>query len=137
MLPHARAVFETVIYGPDLPAMAAFYTRALGLELLSRSELVVVLRCGPGVLLIFDPARSRPPGRPVPSHGAEGAGHVAFAARPEELPAWRDRLREAGVEIEQEVEWDAGGTSIYFRDPAGNSVELAPPTLWGGGWTFP
>jgi catechol 2,3-dioxygenase-like lactoylglutathione lyase family enzyme len=137
VLPHARAVFETVIYGPDLPAMAAFYTRALGLELLSRSELVVVLRCGPGVLLIFDPARSRPPGRPVPSHGAEGAGHVAFAARPEELPAWRDRLREAGVEIEQEVEWDAGGTSIYFRDPAGNSVELAPPTLWGGGWTFP
>jgi catechol 2,3-dioxygenase-like lactoylglutathione lyase family enzyme len=137
VLPHAKAVFETVIYGPDLPAMASFYTRALGLDLLSRSELVVVLRCGPGVLLIFDPARSSPTGRPVPSHGAEGAGHVAFAARPEELPGWRDRLREAGVEIEQEVEWDAGGISIYFRDPAGNSVELAPPTLWGGGWTFP
>jgi catechol 2,3-dioxygenase-like lactoylglutathione lyase family enzyme len=137
LVPRAKAVFETVIYGPDLPAMVAFYTRALGLELLSRSELVVVLRCGPGVLLIFDPVRSRPPGRPVPSHGAEGAGHLAFAARPEELPAWRDRLREAGVEIEQEVEWDAGGISIYFRDPAGNSVELAPPTLWGGGWTFP
>ena len=23
--------------------------------------------------------------------------------------------------------------SIYFRDPAGNSVEVAPPTLWQNG----
>ncbi len=34
-----------------------------------------------------------------------------------------------------EVNWDQGGTSLYFRDPAGNSIELAPPTLWGG-WEF-
>ena len=32
--------------------------------------------------------------------------------------------------------WDEGGRSIYFRDPAGNVVELAPPTLWSGGWEF-
>jgi catechol 2,3-dioxygenase-like lactoylglutathione lyase family enzyme len=135
--PIAKAVFETVIYGSDLPAMAEFYRRALGLEVLSQSDLVAVLRCGEGVLLIFDPERSRPAGRAVPSHGTQGEGHLAFAARPEELPAWRDRLREAGVEIEQEVDWEDGGTSLYFRDPAGNSVELAPPTLWGGGWRFP
>jgi hypothetical protein len=36
------------------------------------------------------------------------------------------------VPIEREIEWDEGGTSIYVRDPAGNSVELAPPTIWGG-----
>jgi hypothetical protein len=36
------------------------------------------------------------------------------------------------VEIEREVDWDEGGTSLYVRDPAGNSVELAPPTIWGG-----
>ena len=35
-----------------------------------------------------------------------------------------------------EVPWPEGGRSIYFRDPAGNSLELAPPTLWGGGWDF-
>jgi catechol 2,3-dioxygenase-like lactoylglutathione lyase family enzyme len=46
------------------------------------------------------------------------------------------RLEQAGVVIEQVVEWDQGSRSIYFRDPAGNSVELAPPTLWGGGWEF-
>jgi catechol 2,3-dioxygenase-like lactoylglutathione lyase family enzyme len=29
--------------------------------------------------------------------------------------------------------WPAGGRSLYIRDPAGNLVELAPPTLWGFG----
>lgn len=137
MTVRARAVFETVLYGTDLEAMAKFYTEALGLELLEQGTLALALRCGPAVLLVFDPTKAILPGRPVPSHGATGPGHVAFAARPEELPAWRARLRAAGVEIEQEVTWDEGGTSIYVRDPAGNSVELAPPTIWGGGWEFP
>ncbi len=36
-----------------------------------------------------------------------------------------------GVEIEKEVEWPKGGTSLYFRDPAGSSVELVTRGLWG------
>ena len=60
----------------------------------------------------------------------------AFAARPDALDAWRAHLQEHGVAIEMEVNWEQGGTSIYFRDPAGNSLELAPTTLWGGGWEF-
>ena len=40
-------------------------------------------------------------------------------------------LRKCGVAIESEVDWPSGGTSLYFRDPAGNVLELAPPTLWG------
>jgi hypothetical protein len=38
--------------------------------------------------------------------------------------------------IEKEFGWPRGGRSIYFRDPAGNSVELVTPGLWGspGGW---
>ena len=35
------------------------------------------------------------------------------------------------VEIEAEFEWPQGGRSIYFRDPAGNSVEFAEPRIWG------
>ena len=127
-------IFETVLYAEDLAAAERFYQEALGLESLGRSALSVVLRCGDGVLLIFDPRKSGVPGRGVPSHGAAGAGHVAFPAKPDDLPAWRDQLRRAGVSIEREVDWDEGGRSIYFRDPAGNSVELAPPTIWGGGW---
>jgi hypothetical protein len=45
-------------------------------------------------------------------------------------------LRQAAIPIEREVEWEEGGHSIYFRDPAGNVVELAPPSLWGGDWRY-
>ena len=129
-------IFETVLYAKDLAAAERFYHEALGLEAISRSELLVAFRCGDGVLLIFDPRKSAAPGRDVPSHGASGAGHVAFAAKPEDLEAWRKQLRHAQIPIEGEIGWPEGGRSIYFRDPAGNVVELAPPTIWGGGWKF-
>jgi catechol 2,3-dioxygenase-like lactoylglutathione lyase family enzyme len=129
-------IFETVLYAEDLAAAERFYHEALGLEVLERSNLTVVFRCGGGVLLIFDPRKSAAPDRDVPSHGTTAIGHIAFAAKPEDLDAWREQLRQAGVPIEREVDWDEGGHSIYFRDPAGNVVELAPPTIWGGDWEF-
>ena len=132
----ATRIFETVLYATDLAACERFYRDAIGLRVESRSELMLALRCGDGVLLIFDPDGSEQPGRPVPSHGARGPGHVAFGVTDDELPAWRRRLEDAGVPIEREVEWDAGGRSIYVRDPGDNSVELAPPALWGGGWRW-
>ena len=68
--------------------------------------------------------------------GRPARGMFAFAVKPEDLAAWREQLRQAAIPIEREVEWEEGGHSIYFRDPAGNLVELAPPTIWGGGWEF-
>src|SRR5688572_16338799 len=136
MPPSSPAIFETVLYADDLAAAERFYREALGLEVLERSALVIALRCGDGVLLIFDPRKSGVGGRDVPSHGTSGVGHIAFAAKPQELPAWRERLQQAGVAIEKEIDWDGGGRSIYFRDPQGNVVELAPPTIWGGKWEF-
>ena len=70
-------------------------------------------------------------GAPVPMHGASGAGHMALAVSNAELPAWRAHLEANGVAIESEVTWPRGGRSLYVRDPAGNSVELASPLLWG------
>ncbi len=93
--------------------------------------MALAFRCAGGVLLIFDPAKASLPGRDVPSHGARGPGHLAFAATAGELDGWRAQLEAHDVAIEMEVNWEQGGTSIYFRDPAGNSIELAPPTLWG------
>ncbi len=133
---NANHIFETVIYADDLAAAERFYTEVLGLELYSRFDVALSFRCQGGVLLIFDPDKASRPNRGVPSHGTHGPGHLAFAARADELDAWRAHLREHGVEIEMEVNWEQGGTSLYFRDPAGNSLELAPPTLWGGGWEF-
>ena len=129
-------IFETVIYAGDLAAAERFYHEVLGLEVYSRSETVVSFRLAGGVLLVFNPERAIQPNRGVPSHGAQGPGHLAFAAAPESLDHWRAHLAAQGVPIEMEVNWEHGGTSIYFRDPAGNSLELAPTTLWGGRWEF-
>jgi len=128
----ACEIFETVLYAEDLAAAERFYHEALGLEVIERGDLLVVFRCCGGVLLIFDPRRSAAAGRNVPSHGTSGAGHVAFAAKPQDLEAWREQLRQVRIPIETEVDWPEGGRSIYFRDPAGNVVELAPRTLWNG-----
>src|SRR5215475_11623949 len=95
-------IFETVLYAEDLAAVEQFYRNAIGLEVIRRGDLAVVFRCGSGVLLIFDPRKSRAAGRGVPSHGTSGIGHIAFATKPEDLVAWRKQLREAGIPIELE-----------------------------------
>ena len=125
-------VYETVVYGDDLGAMAGFYADVLGLRLVDADELVLAFRLdGGALLLVFDPAVSSAAGRRVPSHGAPGAGHVAFAVEPGELDWWKDRFRDAGVPIEQEIEWGGDrGRSLYVRDPAGNSVELVDGDMW-------
>ena len=129
-------VLETCLYAGDLDAAERFYVALLGLELFTREPgRHVFMRCGAGMLLVFDPARtSTEPGEvrgvAVPAHGARGAGHVCFRIAADALDAWRERLESAGVVIEAEIVWPRGGTSIYVRDPAGNSVELAPAKIW-------
>ncbi len=131
--PRANRIFETCLYASDAIGVADFYQRVFGLELFTPfSTRLVALRCGASMLLIFNPAETRVDGGVVPTHGTTGAGHVAFLATATELPAWRAKLTECAVAIEREVHWPEGGTSLYMRDPAGNSVELAPPTLWCG-----
>jgi catechol-2,3-dioxygenase len=129
-------IFETVLYATDLAEVEQFYRDVIGLEVLGRGQAAAVFRCGEGVLLIFNPDVARRTGRGVPPHGAEGAGHIAFAMPVADLDRWREHFQASGVPIEMEVAWPEGGRSIYVRDPAGNSVELAPPTIWGGGWKF-
>src|SRR5687768_13580731 len=135
-MPIAR-VLETCLYATDLAAAERFYAEVLGLVAFARAEgRHVFFRCGEAVLLMFNPdvtatAPGAVAGVPVPAHGARGAGHVAFAVPEPELAAWRAHLDARGVAIEAEIAWPGGGSSIYVRDPAGNSVELAPPRIWG------
>jgi catechol 2,3-dioxygenase-like lactoylglutathione lyase family enzyme len=122
---------EASIYASDLEAAQQFYHGVLGFEVVSRMEdRGIAFRCGATVLLVFDPARTRIPDAGVPTHGASGEGHIAFVIEEAEIAPWRAHLAAAGVAVESEVEWPGGGRSLYFRDPAGNVVELAPPTLW-------
>lgn len=124
-------VLETILYVDDLQAAERFYCDVLGLELDSRKDgLFVFFRCGGGMLLLFEPEAAST-GRNVPAHGARGPGHACFAVAEADLDGWKARLAAAGVAIEQEMDWPRGGRSFYFRDPAGNSLELATPRIWG------
>lgn len=124
-------VLEASLYVDDLVAAEAFYCEVLGLELHSRQEgRHVFFRCGSTMVLLFHPASTNDEDEEVPRHGCTGPGHLCFAVEPSTLAAWRDRLESNGVAIEQEIDWPHGGHSIYFRDPAGNSLELATPSLW-------
>lgn len=130
-------VLESGLYAENLEETAAFYADVLGLERIAEAEgRHVFFRAGQGVVLLFRPSATRqpPPPRarvPVPPHGAEGPGHLCFAGTEVEIERWRGRLRAAGVEIEADFEWPQGGRSIYFRDPAGNSLEIAESRIWG------
>ena len=68
----------------------------------------------------------------MPPHGAHGPGHLCFAASDAEITDWAARLAAAGHPIEADFRWPNGARSIYFRDPAGNSLEMAEPRLWRG-----
>ncbi|MDH6265010.1 catechol 2,3-dioxygenase-like lactoylglutathione lyase family enzyme [Rhizobium sp. SG_E_25_P2] len=132
----AGRVLETAVYAADLDAAEAFYRDILGLDLISRGGARhVFFRAGDGVLLVFNPEETvtapTPDQLPVPPHGARGEGHLCFAASGAEIDAWERKLTAAGVAIESRVAWPNGGRSIYFRDPAGNSLEFAEPRIWG------
>ncbi len=134
----ADSVLETALYVTDLPAAEKFYSQVLGLELYSREEgRHAFFRLGNAMLLLFNPAKTRQATGLVPTHGADGPGHVAFRLNPADIEAWRAHLERHHVPVETEVQWPNGGFSIYFRDPAGNSVELATPQMWGLAETRP
>ncbi|UWQ39022.1 VOC family protein [Leisingera aquaemixtae] len=138
MLPPAPApdaILEASLYVGDLDTAEAFYGEILGLERIQRvANRHVFYRCGASVLLLFNADETvKPPGNPrlpVPPHGARGPGHVCFAQPRESLLLMRARLLAAGIAIEAEFDWPSGARSIYFRDPAGNSLEIAEPNLW-------
>ncbi|EJB04524.1 lactoylglutathione lyase-like lyase [Rhizobium leguminosarum bv. trifolii WSM597] len=136
MNPMLEGTLETALYARDLDEAEAFYESVLGLEKITRAaNRHVFFRCGPGVLLIFNPEETVKPPAPdalqVPPHGTTGGGHACFRVSGRNIDAMAERLRAAGVAIESEVHWPNGGRSIYFRDPAGNSLECAEAKIWG------
>ena len=130
-------ILESALNAENLGETADFYEHVLGLERFAEVEgRHVFFRVEGQVLLLFRPsATAAPPGPearlPVPPHGASGPGHVCFAATAPEIEGWVRHLANHGVEIESAFDWPQGGRSIYFRDPAGNSLEFAEPRIWG------
>jgi len=134
--PGTCGVLETALYVDNLQTAECFYGDILGLpKIFAVPGRQLVFRCEDSILLIFDPTQTERNqmtinGGAIPLHGARGAGHMAFRVSKEQLNAWRQHLRVKGVAIESEVSWPNGAHSIYFRDPAGNSLEFATPDMW-------
>jgi catechol 2,3-dioxygenase-like lactoylglutathione lyase family enzyme len=133
--PRIQGVVETCIYSADLPRSISFYRDRLGLRLLESLDRLCAFAAGEHqVLLIFllggsvEPVQM--PGGRIPPHDGSGQSHFAFAISKEDFPAWKNHLIAQGIAIESEVDWPAGGKSLYFRDPDQNLVEFATPGIW-------
>lgn len=130
-MPELRAVLETSLYVKDLDRALAFYRDILGLRLMQRFDpnRGLAFQVGRSVLLIFC-AEETLKGGLFPVHGARGPGHAAFLVGIGEIEDWRKRLAESGVGIEKELTFGKTPPSLYFRDPDGNSLEIAMASIW-------
>lgn len=139
-VPPLMGTLETALYARDLEAAQTFWEGVMGLVAFQRvpgRHIFFHTAEGPPpqVLLIFNPDATEKPAAadarlPVPPHGARGPGHVCLAVAPDRLDDWRAHLLANDVTIEADFCWPNGARSIYFRDPAGNSIELADPAIW-------
>lgn len=133
--PAIQGILETAVYVEDMEAAHAFYSGVLGLERMTSSDRLFSYDAGPAqTLLVFRRGQTEEDvetsGGVVPGHGSSGHSHFAFRIAQDQLQEWRDYLAEQGVEITSEVDWPAGGMSLYFNDPDGNVLELAAAPLW-------
>ncbi|MEA2738965.1 MAG: hypothetical protein QOH05_2272 [Acetobacteraceae bacterium] len=133
--PRVSQILETSLYVDDLERSRAFYERILGFDTVFQDDRMCAMEVpGEQVLLLFrhgmtDQPAPGPDGF-IPPHHGRGALHLAFAIPLRELAAWEDHLQRQGVAVESRLAWPRGGTSLYFRDPDGHSLEVATPGLW-------
>jgi catechol 2,3-dioxygenase-like lactoylglutathione lyase family enzyme len=131
-----NGILESALYVDDVARSADFYKELFKLRELVRDERICVLAVAEKqVLLIFKKGGTLnpvdTPGGVVPPHDGAGQLHMAFEMPEDEVEVWRTKLKEAGIEIESEVDWQTGGKSLYFRDPDGHCLELATRRTWG------
>lgn len=133
--PPISGVLETGLYVDDIEAARAFYEGVLGLKPMIADARFCAYDAGPAsVLLLFKRGETLEPvvmaEGTIPPHDGHGPLHYALAIPRTAVEHWAQHLAAHGIEIESRVEWKGGGVSLYFRDPAGNLVELATPGLW-------
>jgi catechol 2,3-dioxygenase-like lactoylglutathione lyase family enzyme len=134
--PRLNGILETSLYVDDLDRARAFYQDLFGVRLIFQDERMCALEIpGQQVLLLFrrgatDTPAPVPGGGFIPSHRGDGPLHLCFSIPLRELATWEEHLHHHGIPIESRLTWPAGGTSLYFRDPDGNSLEVATPGLW-------
>lgn len=130
-----KRIIETALYVNNLDIAKEFYAKTFQLEVMVESDVLVALNIGDqNTLLLFKRGASLHTkylsGGEIPHHDANGRIHVCFAIDKQDLPDWKERLARCGIPLEGRTEWPKGGSSIYFRDPDENLVELLTPGCW-------
>lgn len=134
-MPRTSKILETSLYVEDLERSRAFYERVFAFTVIFIDDRMCAMEVpGEQVLLLFrhgmtdEPAPG--PNGFIPPHHGKGSLHLAFAIPLRELDEWEKHLKECGIPIESRLDWPRGGSSLYFRDPDGHSLEVATPGLW-------
>jgi catechol-2,3-dioxygenase len=126
-------IVETCIYSSDLGSMKKFYVDILGLPLVEEEkDKLIFLKAGKSMLLVFNPARTSIDNEKLPTHGAAtppASVHFAMEIEGQDYHRWKELLAKNNIPIEKQVDWEEA-KSLYFRDPAGNLVELITPGEW-------
>jgi len=135
-VPKVDGLLETALWVSDLQRSLDFYHSVFGFEKIEEApdRLIALGVAGRQVLLLAKVGASTQPGAnpggAIPPFDGSGEGHVAFAITESEWDPWEEWLQEKGIKIENRVNWERGGRSLYFRDPDGNVLELGTPGIW-------
>ena len=134
-MPRLIGVLETSLYVDDLERAKAFFRKVFDFEEFFSDERLCAMGVpGAQVLLLFRRGATDAPapmhGGWIPPHGGSGRLHLCFAIPLRELAAWEAQLQLLDIPLESRLTGPKGGTSLYFRDPDGNLLEIATPGLW-------
>jgi catechol 2,3-dioxygenase-like lactoylglutathione lyase family enzyme len=134
-IPEITRVLETALYVDDLSRASEFYREVFGFSALVETSRLCALNVGGlSVLLLFQRGTTvtglETDSGWIPPHDGRGPAHFALAIERDDVETWKAHLEKRAIAIESVVTWERGGTSIYFRDPEGHSVELVTRGTW-------
>jgi catechol 2,3-dioxygenase-like lactoylglutathione lyase family enzyme len=129
MAPRSEGILETSLYVEDVVRSARFYEKIFGFRLISDfgGRGCAMRAADRQVLLLFRKGASVATTSP---HDGDGELHLAFAIAAAELAHWEAWLAENDIAVEEKRAWEAGGQSLYFRDPDRHLLEIATPGVW-------
>lgn len=111
----------------DVKRSIAFYTEHLGFDTkYEQAPAFATLGLGPLDLLLSGPQASG--SRQMPDGRAQApGGWNRIVLRVDDLEAWIEKLRAAGLMFRNNMETGPGGKQIQIEDPDGNPIELFEP----------
>jgi len=111
----------------DVARSVAFYTTHFGFMLVHQQlPAFASVSLGDAQILLSGPGASG--SRPMPNGQAqEPGGWNRIVLRVNDLPAFIETLKRAGLHFRNDMETGPGGKQIQVEDPDGNPIELFEP----------